>query len=48
LAVTRDSVGDPDDPWSDPPLRLAGSGFVLVPIGAAPLRRAAFISRSGS
>ncbi|HEX9208863.1 MAG TPA: beta-L-arabinofuranosidase domain-containing protein [Steroidobacteraceae bacterium] len=48
LAVMRDAGGDPDDPWSDPPLRLAGGGFVLVPIGAAPLRRAAFISRSGT
>lgn len=45
LTVTRDSRGDPDDPWSDPPLRLLGGGFELVPIGAAPLRRAAFISR---
>lgn len=45
LTVTRDAGGDPDAPWSDPPLRLAGDGFELVPIGAAPLRRAAFIGR---
>jgi DUF1680 family protein len=48
LAVTRDAGGDPDDPWSNPPLRLAGDDLVLLPIGAAPLRRAAFISRSGT
>jgi DUF1680 family protein len=48
LVVMRDADGDPEDPWSGPPLRLAGGGFVLVPIGAAPLRRAAFISRSGT
>jgi hypothetical protein len=48
LAVARDVGGDPDDPWSDPPLRLAGGGFVLVPMGAAPLRRAAFIGRAGT
>jgi len=45
LAVTRDPRSDPDDPWSEPPLRLVGDGFVLVPIGAAPLRRAGFIGR---
>jgi hypothetical protein len=44
----RDAGGDPDDPWSNPLVRLVGGGFVLVPIGAAPLRRAAFISRSGN
>ena len=48
LAVTRDAGRDPDDPWSDPPLRLVGGDFVLMPMGAAPLRRAAFISRSGT
>jgi uncharacterized protein len=48
LAVIRDVGADPDDPWSQPPLYLAGDGFVLVPIGAAPLRRAAFIFRSGT
>lgn len=48
LAVTRHAGGNADDPWSDSPLRLVGRGFELVPIGAAPLRRAAFISRSGT
>jgi hypothetical protein len=48
LTVMRDAGGDPDDPWSNPLVRLVGGGFVLVPIGAAPLRRAAFISRSGN
>jgi DUF1680 family protein len=48
LAVARDAGSDPDNPWGDPPLRLVGGDFVLVPIGAAPLRRAAFISRSGT
>lgn len=45
LSVVRDGLGDPDDPWGQPPVRLVGDGVTLVPLGAAPLRRAAFIGR---
>lgn len=48
LTVVRDRPGDPDDPWRHPPVRLVGGGVTLVPLGAAPLRRAAFIARSGT
>lgn len=45
LTVVRDPGGDPEDPWRQSPLRLVGDGVALVPLGAAPLRRAAFIAR---
>lgn len=45
LEVVIDHTGDTDDPWQHPPLALAAAGMRLVPMGSAPLRRAAFISR---
>jgi DUF1680 family protein len=46
--VTRPAQGDPDDPWAWVPVALERSGVRLVPLGCAPLRRAAFISRAGT
>jgi uncharacterized protein len=48
LTMARDERADPDHPWRQPPARLFGDGVVLVPLGAAPLRRAAFIVRPGT
>ena len=48
LTMARDERADPDHPWRQPPARLVGDGVVLVPLGAAPLRRAAFIVRPGT
>ena len=48
LAVVREGLGDPDDPWGQPPVKLVGDAVELVPLGTAPLRRAAFIARSGT
>lgn len=48
LTTVRDDGVDPDHPWRYPPVRLVGGGVELVPLGAAPLRRAAFIGRSGT
>ena len=46
--VTRPAQGDPDDPWAWVPVALERSGVRLVPMGCAPLRRAAFISLAGT
>lgn len=45
LTLVREPGVDPEDPWHRPPLRLVGDGIALVPLGAAPLRRAGFIAR---
>jgi hypothetical protein len=45
LDVERGGTRDPDDPWSQPPLRLVRPGLTLLPLGCAGLRRAAFIAR---
>ena len=45
LATTVEDAPEADDPWQHPPLSLAAPGVRLVPMGSAPLRRAAFISR---
>ena len=45
LVVERDRTRDPDDPWSQPSLRLVRTGLALLPLGCTALRRADFISR---
>jgi hypothetical protein len=45
LVVERDRTRDPDDPWSQPSLRLVRPGLTLLPLGCTALRRADFISR---
>jgi DUF1680 family protein len=44
LVVESDPLHDPDDPWQRTPLHLVRPGLDLVPIGCAPLRRAAFLA----
>jgi hypothetical protein len=44
LVMESDPLHDPDDPWQRTPLHLVRPGLDLVPIGCAPLRRAAFLS----
>ena len=46
--LKRPAQADPDDPWRLSPIALERSGVRLVPMGCAPLRRAAFISRAGN
>jgi hypothetical protein len=48
FAVVRAAQADPDDPWRLSPISLERPGLRLVPMGCAPLRRAAFISRAGT
>jgi len=42
--VEPDPLHDPDDPWRRTPVHLVRPGLDLVPIGCAPLRRAAFLA----
>ncbi len=46
--LTRPAQADPGDPWTLAPVVLERSDVRLVPLGCAPLRRAAFISRAGT
>ena len=46
LVVERDLLHDPEDPWQRTPVHLVRPGLDLVPIGCAPLRRAAFLAAS--
>jgi uncharacterized protein len=39
------ATATPDRPWAESPLQLRGDGVTLVPLGCAPLRRAAFRAR---
>jgi hypothetical protein len=48
FAIVLAAQGDPDDPWAWAPVALERPGLRLVPMGCAPLRRAAFISRAGT
>jgi DUF1680 family protein len=48
LAMQRTPAVQSNRPWHDPPLRLRSDGIELVPLGCAPLRRAAFRARGVS
>ncbi|NJD32276.1 MAG: hypothetical protein FIB04_10350 [Gammaproteobacteria bacterium] len=46
LGFTVERRGDcaDDDPWTTAPIRLRAPGLAIVPMGSAPLRRAAFLA----